>query len=82
MGWCYMIMPPSEKIEAKLEPDAAYVIRVYYPDHVESVEFDTKNMNENTPVSKSICPAPPAVKETPPYPSKGHGHPPKKKRKK
>lgn len=85
MGWCYMIMPPSGKIEAKLEPDAEYVIRVHYPDHVESVEFDTKNMNETTPVNKSICPTP-AVKETPQYRpvkhKKGHGHPPKKKRKK
>lgn len=56
MGWCYMIAAPSEKITAKLEPNAEYIIRVHYPDHVESLAFDTHNMTGSEPVYKTICP--------------------------
>lgn len=56
MGWCFMVMPPSRKIEAKLEPDAAYVVRVHYANRIDSLVFDTHGMTGTDPLYKTICP--------------------------
>ncbi|NSL89938.1 tetratricopeptide repeat protein [Chitinophaga sp. Mgbs1] len=58
IGWCYMVAPPSGKIEAKLEPDAEYEVRVHYRDRIERLAFDTRNYTGTAPISKTICPQP------------------------
>ncbi|MET6997467.1 tetratricopeptide repeat protein [Chitinophaga defluvii] len=83
MGWCYMVMPPSRKIEAKLEPDAAYVVRVHYPDRIDSLAFDTYGVTGTDPLYKTICPPTgsiPAVKKATTS-GKTRSTPPHKKRK-
>ncbi|WP_168737761.1 tetratricopeptide repeat protein [Chitinophaga eiseniae] len=53
VGWCYVILPPYGEIEAKLEPDANYVLRLHYANRVDSVEFSTKDGVDS--VYKKIC---------------------------
>lgn len=53
IGWCYMILPPHGEIDAKLEPDANYVLRLHYANRVDSVEFSTQGGVDS--VYRKIC---------------------------
>ncbi|MCW3461910.1 tetratricopeptide repeat protein [Chitinophaga nivalis] len=56
MGWCYLLSPPSDKIVAKLEPDAEYVVRVHYANRTDSLVFDTRHVADTATLYKTFCP--------------------------
>ncbi|HVI46242.1 MAG TPA: tetratricopeptide repeat protein [Chitinophaga sp.] len=82
MGWCYIVEPPSGRIEAKLEADAEYVIRVHYNNRTDSYEFNTRNITGTDALNKSFCPSDTKKMEPPASPHKEKHPSPHKKSKK